>query len=172
MFETLPGLISLFLVMVLQVIIPPIPAEWIVIASGKLYGTSTSTLVAGSGLYLGSVAVYLLGFHIHERFDRFFQRDKVKKILEGFDRYHQWILWVRLLPYNPSDVIAYAAGIAKVNRRAFLSIGFFTSYIRCFLLSWMGAQIQGLKEILIILSLLVLCAVATYGFCFYRQGSG
>ena len=161
-FESLNGLIGLFLLMVLQVIVPPISAELIVISSGKNYGVTLSTLVAGSGIYLGSFLVYLAGNYIHQKFARFFNRKKILRILQGFNSHHQWILWVRILPYNPSDIISYAAGIAKINRTTFLTIGLFTSYIRCFLLAWMGKQIEDWKSAFLALSFLVVSAVVAH----------
>tara|TARA_B100000686_G_C16797716_1_gene983622 strand:- start:3422 stop:3955 length:534 start_codon:yes stop_codon:yes gene_type:complete len=167
--DSATGLIGLFLLMVLQVIIPPIPAELIAIFSGKYCGVAISTLVGGSGLYLGSVLVYLAGTWIHRKFDYFFSKYKIRCVLEAFNRYHKWILWIRLLPYNPSDIIAYAAGILKINRSAFLTITFFTSYIRCFLLSWMGAKIEGWESASVALSILIISAFLVYVVLFTKN---
>ncbi len=167
--ETIIGLLVLFFSMVVQVIIPPLPAELIVIGAGKLYGVLATTLVAGAGLYIGSVLVYYLGFFLHQRFDRFFERDAVRKILVSLRRYENIILWVRILPYNPSDVISYAAGIARFDARTFLSISLVTSFVRCFLLAYLGSMITGLKTVFVVLVVLVLSLLLAHALVFRKK---
>lgn len=159
MIENPAGLTGLFFLMILQVIVPPIPAELIVIASGKMFGTVPSALTAGAGLFVGSVLVYEAGYYLHTRFDRFFNRGKIQSLLESFRAWQRWILWIRILPYNPSDIIAYAAGLAKLDRRSFWGIGLCTSFARCFWLSWMGSQIEDYKQALVVLSILAISAL-------------
>lgn len=167
--ETIFGLAGLFFLMALQVVIPPIPAELIVISSGKFYGIKISTFVAGSGLFVGSIAVYWMGYYIHQRFGRFFNQQKIRKILEGFQSCDRRILWVRILPYNPSDLIAYAAGIAKIDWKTFASIALVTSYVRCGLLSWLGKYIFNFKELFVVLSILLLSAFLSYALLFKKN---
>ena len=153
--DTIIGLVVLFFSMIIQVIFPPLPAELIVISAGKLYGIFATTLVASAGLYVGSFIAYLLGSYTNRRFDRFFERDSIKKIITALKRYESGILWIRILPYNPSDVISYAAGIMRFDKRLFLSIGLVTSVVRCFLLAWLGSFITGLKTLVIVLMVLL-----------------
>ena len=167
--DTIIGLIVLFFSMIVQVIVPPIPAELIVISAGKLYGVLVTTLVAGAGLYLGSVIAYYLGFYLHRRFDRFFERDKVQCIIKELKKYQTLILWIRVLPYNPSDIIAYAAGIIHLDRRAFLTITILTSLTRCFLLALLGSFITGLKTLFGVLVVLVLSMVIVHVFVFRKN---
>ena len=169
MIEDLLGLVGLFLLMVIQVVIPPIPAEVIVIASGHHYGVAASTLVAGSGLFLGSMLVYRIGIFVHERYFQFFSKAKVAPILEVFQRHGAWVLWVRLLPYNPSDIISYAAGIARLNPQTFLIITAVTSFLRCFLLSYLGGSIQNWKGIFYAITLLIISGVVAMVLLYGRK---
>ena len=137
MVEDILGMVGLFLIMAVQVVIPPIPAEVIVILAGHQYGVAVSTLIAGSGLFLGSMLVYRIGHFVNERYAKFFSKDSVTRILDVFQRHGVWVLWVRILPYNPSDIISYAAGIARLNPKSFLIITAVTSFLRCFLLSYL-----------------------------------
>ena len=120
------ALFLLFISMIIQVIIPPIPAELIVISAGRIYGVSLTTYVAGSGLYLGSILVFIIGKYIHKRYYKFFKKEKIKLTINKIKKYESFILWLRILPYNPSDIISYAAGIIRVKTRKFLVISFFT----------------------------------------------
>jgi uncharacterized membrane protein YdjX (TVP38/TMEM64 family) len=142
------GLGLLFLVMVVQVIVPPIPAELIVVSAGRTYGLVSTTLVAGAGLWLGSLAVFAIGWWLRQRFDRFFAGPRVGTILRRVRRYGAWLLWVRILPYNPSDAISYAAGILRLDVRAFLAITAVTSVVRCLTLAWLGTTLTDLRTVL------------------------
>jgi uncharacterized membrane protein YdjX (TVP38/TMEM64 family) len=161
-------LITLFATMILQVVIPPIPAELIVIASGKLNGILLTTLFAGAGLFVGSIFVYYIGFYIHNRFDKFFKKKKVKKIIDNLRKQETLLLIIRVLPYNPSDIISYVSGIIKVNKKKFLVITFFTAFIRTFLLAVMGAFITNIKTTLIVVSLLIICAIVAYAIAYKK----
>ena len=155
--------------MILQVIIPPIPAEVIVISAGKLYGIFVTTLVAGAGLYIGSVIAYFLGVYMHHRFDRFFEHDKLKIIISELKKYESLILWIRFLPYNPSDIIAYAAGIMHIDKRVFLSVTLVTSMVRCFILALLGAFITNLQTLFVVVMVVVLSMVIVHFLIFRKK---
>jgi len=155
-------MIVLFLSMIIQVIIPPIPAEIIVISAGKLYGTLQTTLVAGTGLYLGSILVYFFGKYINKKFSWFFDKKHIKEIIEKIRKYESLILWIRILPYNPSDIISYAAGIVHFDKKRFLSITFITSYVRCFVLASLGMSISNFQSVFgVIIILLISSFIAS-----------
>lgn len=149
----------LFLTMVTQVIIPPLPAELIVIGASRLHGVLLTTLVAGSGLFAGSVAVYYIGRYIHLKLARFFDRQKTRETVDRVKKFENVLLWVRILPYNPSDIISYAAGIVEVRPAKFLLITACTSYTRTFLLAHLGVYITNLKTLLLTCSILIISAV-------------
>jgi len=161
-FEQIFGLIILFISMIVQVIIPPIPAELIVISAGKLYGVFLTTLIAGTGLYVGSILVYFLGKYIHKTFESFFNKEKVKIITDKIKQYESAILWLRILPYNPSDIISYAAGIIHVEKKKFFIISFFTSYIRCLVLASLGVYITGIQTLFVVIIVLFASAILAH----------
>jgi uncharacterized membrane protein YdjX (TVP38/TMEM64 family) len=142
------GLIGLFFVMVLQVVIPPIPAELIVISAASIYGWKITGLISGLGLFVGSILVYHIGVKIKGKWGAFFSKEKVKKIIFKIKRYDSLILWIRILPYNPSDIISYAAGIMHFEKKRFYSISFITSFVRCFLLALLGSFVNNLKSLI------------------------
>lgn len=162
MLDSIYGAILLFFSMILQVIIPPLPAELIVIAASKIFGVPLTAAVAGTGLWIGSVLVYYIGRYLHQRFDGFFGKERIRKAIEEIRNYENFILWVRILPYNPSDIISYAAGIIKVNNKKFITISFFTSYARCFMLAYLGSVIISFKMVFLVLSILLTSAIVAH----------
>lgn len=154
----------LFIIMIIQVIIPPIPAELIILEAASRYGLLITTLVAGSGLYIGSILVFFLSSHVR----KYFKLDKVKIIEEKFQKYGFWVLLIRVLPYNPSDIISYAAGVLRYDKKKYVIITFFTSYIRVFLLSLLGFKISSLSELIIIFLLLFLTGLIISYFLYKK----
>ena len=166
--ETLPslpaatGLSLLFVAMVVQVVVPPIPAELIVVSAGRAYGVAPTAAVAGTGLWLGSVIVYGIGYWLRRRFDRFFAGPRIGRVLTQLRRYGIWLLWVRILPYNPSDAISYAAGILRLEGRTFLAVTAVTSAVRCACLAWLGTTLTDMATVLQAGALLLASAVVAH----------
>ncbi|MGM0518693.1 MAG: TVP38/TMEM64 family protein [Campylobacterota bacterium] len=155
--------------MIVQVVIPPIPAEVIVIGSGKLYGIWTTTLVAGSGLFAGGVLVYFFGRAIEKKFHTTFEKEKVAKVIKRLREVETFILLIRILPYNPSDIISYAAGIIKIDIKKYITITFFVSFGRSFLLAYFGSYIEDAKTLFIIFGILLLSAAIGWFFVFKKS---
>ncbi|MFP4333154.1 MAG: TVP38/TMEM64 family protein [Campylobacterales bacterium] len=162
-------LASLFLSMIVQVVVPPLPAELIVIVAAKSFGIWTTTLVAGSGLFVGGVLVYYFASWIEKRFKNFFERGKVAKVILRLKEVETFILLIRVLPYNPSDIISYAAGLIRVSPKKFITITFFVSYIRCFLLSYFGSSIESMGSLFVVFGLLLLSAAIGWVFVFGQK---
>ncbi|MGM0533551.1 MAG: TVP38/TMEM64 family protein [Campylobacterota bacterium] len=152
-------LLILFAVMVAQVIIPPIPAEMVVVFSAKFHGVWTTTAVAGAGLFVGGVLVYFIGRFIHKGFEKTFQKEKVQRVITRLHEVETPILLVRVLPYNPSDVISYAAGVIGINLKKFVTITFFVSFIRVYILAYFGSKISDIKTLFMVFGALFISAV-------------
>jgi uncharacterized membrane protein YdjX (TVP38/TMEM64 family) len=157
--------------MIIQVVIPPIPAEVIVIGSGNLYGVWLTTLVAGSGLFIGGVVVYFFGRVIEKKFHTTFEKEKVVKVIQRLREVETFILLIRILPYNPSDIISYAAGIIKIDIKKYLIITFFVSFGRSFLLAYFGSYIEDTKTFFIIFGILFFSAILGWFLVFRKQKS-
>jgi uncharacterized membrane protein YdjX (TVP38/TMEM64 family) len=145
--------------MIFQVVIPPLPAELIVITAGRSYDIKLVTFFAGSGLFIGSAIVFYIGRYIHTKLARFFNRKKTQIIVARIQKIETLLLWVRILPYNPSDIISYAAGIIEVQTRKYLVITLCTSFIRVFILSFLGSQITNIKSLFHVGTMLLISAL-------------
>lgn len=159
----------LFLSMIVQVIVPPLPAEAIVIGAARAYGFGWTAFAAGSGLWAGSVMVFYAGRYIEEKFHRFFSKEKIETVLKRLKRHENLLLWIRVLPYNPSDVISYAAGILKVRPQKYIWISCCTSYLRCAMLARLGIHLEDLSHLLQILGLLGISALVAGIVVFGRK---
>lgn len=165
---TLVQLATLFVSMVIQVVVPPLPAELIVIVAARSHGVWTTTAVAGSGLFAGSVLVYHLSRLLQHRLDAVFEREKVERVVERLRRWAVPILWIRILPYNPSDVISYGAGLIDVSPGRFYWITLCTSFLRCLALSVLGLRMQDLRTTFQVLGLLALSSLVAWALLYGR----
>jgi len=154
--SSIASLPLLFFTMLIQVVVPPLPAELIVISAGKIHGTTLTTIFAGSGLLTGSITVYYIGRFIHSKFERFFHRDKTAQIITRLKKIENVLLWIRILPYNPSDIISYGAGIVEVNPLKFILISTITAFVRTFLLARLGEYLDDMKTFFVVGSILIL----------------
>lgn len=157
--------IYLFFVMIIQVIIPPIPAELIVLDAASRNGIIITTFFAGSGLFIGSLCVFFFSSYLRN----FFKLETVKPIENKFQKYGIWILLIRVLPYNPSDIISYAAGILRFDKKKYVFITFFTSYSRVFLLSLLGITISSLFDLILIFFLLFLSGLVISYYLYKKK---
>ncbi len=162
-------LIALFGAMIIQVIIPPIPAEGIVILAAQKYGIITTTIVSAAGLITGSMAVYGIGRFLRHAFARFFDRKKVARILEHIRKHGSAILWIRILPYNPSDIISYTAGVASISPSKFIVITAIAAPLRCVMLAAMGRYISSYGTLIQVTALLLLSAIIAHIIVYSRQ---
>jgi len=162
-------MLALFFSMLVQVVVPPLPAEVIVIAAARQYGMLPAALAGGAGLYAGSVVVFYIGWYLKERFARFFSRRKLVVVQARLKRFENVLLFIRVLPYNPSDIIAYAAGILRVKQRKFLLVALLTSFARTAMLAWMGANIENWRHAAGWASVLLASATLSYLFVFWRR---
>jgi len=168
-FLELWGCFGLFVVMIVQVIIPPIPAEGIVIVAVKSYGIPKTSACTAAGLWVGSVLVYYIGRYLKAKLARFFDREKVRRIIAHIRHHENFMLWLRILPYNPSDSISYAAGIVSVPVAKFVWISLVTSICRCVMLALLGFSITSWDKLLQAGSVLILSALGVHVILFARK---
>lgn len=162
------SLLTLFLAMVVQVVVPPMPAELIVIVAGRNHGVWATAAVAGSGLFAGSILVYHASRLIQRRFHRLFRKEHVERVIDRLREHSTPILWIRILPYNPSDVISYAAGLIDVAPRRYYSITACTSVVRCLGLATLGVHLRDVRTTLQILGVLALSSLVAWALLYGR----
>jgi uncharacterized membrane protein YdjX (TVP38/TMEM64 family) len=105
-----------------QVLIPVIPSQLLGMASGALYGVFWGTALSLAGLIVGSwVAIRLA-----RRYGRpFVERHTAAETIDRIDRLAQrsgpWAFFlVALMPFLPTDVGCFVAGLTKLRTRSVL----------------------------------------------------
>ena len=116
---------ALFVLMVVQCVIAPIPSEPLMAAAGYLYGARLGALLSWGGIVLGAGACFALA----RRYGRPFVLRFVKATtLASFDAAlgsgpllgFGAVLFLRVFAFTSFDVVSYAFGLTKIPFRWFL----------------------------------------------------
>ena len=158
---------GVFVGMILESSIIPIPSEAILVTAG-LAGIDPVTvgLAGGLGSTIGAAVGYLIGKEGRVFVDRYGKyilvtNERVSNAEGWFKRWGNWtILISRLLPLVPYKVFSIAAGLLRMNYKPFITLTLIGSVPRCFLLAWLGNMIiQAEYEVLAIVGILIIALV-------------
>ena len=139
------GSLGLLVVMIIQTIIAPIPSEALLMFSGAI-GIKIFDIVifGGLGLIIGSV----IAFYIARRGGKPIIVKLIGK--KWINRVDNWIekkgaitiLFTRLIPIIPFDLISYMAGITRLSFKYYLLATVLGAFPRSFLLAIMGVSLK------------------------------
>jgi len=116
------GLPILFVAMIVQALAIPIPSEFVLICGGAAFGLLSGWLVGA----LGSVVAAFISFYISRKGGRSVATRFVgEKGIEFADNwFNHWGVWAvlfgRIAPFIPFDVISYSAGLTQMKFRSFI----------------------------------------------------
>lgn len=148
------GYIGIFLLMVLENVVPPIPSEVILAAAGVLVARGEMNfpillLIATTGSVIGNYFWYWVGHKFgYERLEPFIRRhgrlltvtfDEVDQAAHFFQKYGHWIVFVARFSPIVRTLISLPAGLTHMPRGKFLAYTFAGSMI------WNIVLIQGGK---------------------------
>ncbi len=111
----------LFLLMMAQVFIAFIPGHALIIASGYIYGATVTILVVATSTIIGSE----LAFWLARKYGRpLIYRLASPAMIERWDRLAgsrgaAFYFFSFVLPFLPSDLMCYIAGLGKISHRQF-----------------------------------------------------
>jgi len=170
---------GVFVAMVLESSILPIPSEAILVTAGLLgidpitvgfAGGLGSTVGAGLGYYIGKGGRRV--FHKYGRYILVSERS-ISNAEAWFKRWGGWaILISRLLPIIPFKIFSIAAGLLGMNYRIFLILTLVGSIPRCLVLAWIGSvAVKASYDILWVSGLLILLIAVIYRITRGSSGS-
>jgi len=135
------GQFGLLIVMVIQTIIAPIPSEALIVFSGAI-GIKIIDIVIFGGL--GTIIGAILAFYIA----RIGGKPVITKLIgdKWINRIDGWverkgtkaILFTRIVPIIPFDLISYMSGITKLKFRNYLFATVIGAFPRCLILALIG----------------------------------
>ncbi len=192
------GQLSVFIGVLIEQIIVPIPSPMIIMGAGALLippnlsipysflqilwvivlpGTIASTL----GSYIGYTISYYGGKALVVRFERILGVDwneieRLERRIQG--KREAWaIFFLRALPVIPLSLVSIFAGLLRIRIRPFTLYTFLGSILRCFFLGflgwWIGATYEKVATHLdsaeTIISILILIGMGTFLIYLYYK---
>lgn len=142
-------LVSISLIL-LQAFIAPIPAVFIYIANGIIFGAALGFLISWIGSILSAYLCFALVRHFN--LDMKLKNDFLRKIMAFFEYYGEKAVFiVRLMPFIPTDLVSYAFGFTRIKTRHYV-LGTALGQIPAILFYsiWGGMQLPLLWNILAI----------------------
>lgn len=115
--------LAYLIIHIIQVVLFFIPGEIVEIAGGYIFGVALGSLLSTIGIIIGSYISYTIGRYFGvgllknkiSKKDIYFFKDNF-----GSTRIKLGVFIVYLIPGMPKDVLAYVAGIWKVNKKDFM----------------------------------------------------
>lgn len=140
------GKLALTAVMIIQTIIAPIPSEALLMFAGAVMNIWDVLVFGGLGLIIGSV----IAFYIARRGGR----PIVEKMIgnKWTDNIDSWvsrngtkaILFTRLIPVIPFDLISYVSGVTSMRFRDYFAATVIGAIPRCLVLAYAGSLAGGI----------------------------
>ena len=140
------GTIALTIAMIVQTIIAPIPSEALLMFAGAVMDVSDVLIFGGTGLVIGSVIAFYIA--------KYGGRPIVIKMIgeKWINNVDAWvskngakaILFTRLVPIIPFDLISYVSGVTSMKFRDYFIATVIGAIPRCLVLAYAGSIAGGI----------------------------
>ncbi len=131
--------ILLIVILVIEVFLLSFPKEIVMVYSGLIFGTFNGGIINLVGL----VGAFWLGYEtgLSGRFG--IEKLRKKSIMQ---KYENWLkknslislMFLRLIPLTPNDILSISAGFARLKRVPYLLVSFIGSIPYAFIWSYLG----------------------------------
>ena len=131
--------IILILILVIEVFLLSFPKEIVMVYAGFIFGTFNGGIINLAGL----VGAFWLGYEagLSGRFG--IEKLRKKPIMQKYEiwlRKHSLIslMFLRLIPLTPNDILSISAGFARLKRKPYLLVSFIGSVPYAFIWAYLG----------------------------------
>lgn len=126
--------------LIVAIVIGPVPSTPVTVAAGAVWGPLQAALYGVIGLFLGSVAAYLIGRTLGRSTVQALTGKSVYFSKHRGEIYLGWIVFVtHLLPFLPYDLVSYGAGISGMSLPIFAVANLLGLIPNTLLLTHMGS---------------------------------
>lgn len=156
----------------LQVLVALIPGEPLELAAGYVFGIVEGSLLAMTGILLGSLTVFLLVRRLGPKFvEVFFSKKEIRRLSFLKDPRKARVLAFILMtiPGTPKDLLSYFAGLTPLKTEQWLLI-VFVSRIPSLLTSTVSGGLAGQENYILSAVVFALTlAISGIGVLYYRK---
>lgn len=131
---------------VLQVVVAPIPGQFVGVMNGYLYGVAAGTLYSMIGLAIGTSAAMALARHFGRPLvENLVPRDQLSRWDDISAEQGPWFFFlVFLFPFVPDDVTAFLIGLSPLSLARMLVLVTLGRLPGVFVSCWVGARANDL----------------------------
>lgn len=157
------GPATIIFLLVVQAVIPPIPAFVIIIVSFWIYGSVLGMVYSFVGSQLGAIATFWIARRLGRPFViRLIGEKQLNQVDYFFDRYGVYAIFLaRIVPILSVDAITYAAGASSLSFRKFMVATSCGQIPALMIFALMGKQAESFLEFVgyLIIGGAVLCCI-------------
>ena len=143
------GPLALFLLLVVQCVVAPVPSEPIMMATGFVYGPRTGFVLGWAGVVVGAIVSFALARRLGRPFaERFVRPERLDAIdayvaERGVGKTFGAVLALRLFAFGSFDVLSYACGLVAFPFRWFVVATVLGAVPKVFAFTYAGASVGG-----------------------------
>lgn len=146
------------------------PFPLVAAAGGVLFGTLEGTLLSILGGTLGALLAFLIARYAASDSVRALVGDRLRGLLEAIERRgFVAVLYARILPGLPRDVVNYAFGLTRVSFGAFAAATVIGIAPRAFAYTALGGSLGDLDSTESIVAIATLVAMGVLGLVLLRR---
>ncbi len=163
---------GVFMAMVAQSVISPIPADAVLVAAGALGLSPIEVgIYGGLGIVIGSMVNYGIGRMFGKRLlDSYFKEEFLEEVHKWFDKWGGWIVFFsRLIPFLPIDIISYVAGATYMNPLVFFMSNLLAVVPRAMFFGYVGEMLMKGRWEMLIAALALIVGGALIGYKVQRR---
>lgn len=157
---------------ILQVVIAPIPGEFVQIGGGYIYGTIGGTVYSVIGILLGSLLIFFFTRLLGQTLVKVFVSDKdLEKFstLINSPRSEIVMFLLFLIPGMPKDILVYISGLTPVKPLRFFLIFITARFPAIFFSAYIGANLETRNYLPAIITSVLACALFAVGLVKQNQ---
>lgn len=134
------GVLGLFVAMILQAVIAPIPGEVIMMTGGAMFGVLIVGIIGEIAGCIGATLCFFISKTGGRALViRFIGKSGLDFADKWFEKHGMWaVLLARLIPLLPVDTISYGAGLTAMSFRSFIGATVVGMLPRVFFYAYLG----------------------------------
>ncbi|MEJ7797333.1 MAG: TVP38/TMEM64 family protein [Solirubrobacteraceae bacterium] len=146
------------------------PFPLVAAAGGLLFGTLAGTLLSILGGIIGAVLAFLIARHAAGDSVQALAGDRLRRVQEAVERRgFVAVLYARILPGVPRDVVNYAFGLTRVGLLAFTAATVIGIAPRAFAYTALGGSLGSFDSTESVLAIATLVAMGVLGLALARR---
>ncbi len=163
------GVFILFLIQVIQIVIPFLPGQFIELAVGGLYSPIMALSILSAGLVVATIIIYYLGKWLGRPFINLFLSEKNEEKYNFLKDSHkmEFVFFILfLIPGTPKDVLIFFLPLLNMDLKRFILLSILARIPGWILDVYMGHSFFEKNYTLLIIVVIIMILIGIFGYIF------